>query len=137
MPANLGLAQLSNAFLIAALLCYSLAVLAFGRRSGSAARGQARARVPALVGVGAAEAGLTGDAAADGLPVPDAAPGERPAPSRSGSNPAAAAAMPGAEAGTGTGAGRWVRVALAVTIVGVAAHLLGVITRGFAVHRIP
>src|SRR5580693_8618720 len=109
MPANLGLAQLSNAFLIAALLCYSLAVLAFagdfafGRRSGSAARGQARARVPALVGVGAAEAGLTGDAAADGLPAPDAAPGERPAPSRSGSNPAAAAGLPGAEAGTGTG----------------------------------
>jgi cytochrome c-type biogenesis protein CcsB len=141
MPANLGLAQLSNAFLIGALLCYSLAVLAFagdlafGRRSGTAARGQARARVPELVGVGAAEAGLAADAVADGPPAQDAGPGGRRAPSRSGSNPAAAAALPLAESGTGVS--RWVRVALAVTIAGVAAHLLGVITRGFAVHRIP
>jgi cytochrome c-type biogenesis protein CcsB len=119
MPANLGLAHLSNAFLIVALLCYSLAVLAFagdfafGRRRGAAAGRQARARVPELVGVGAA----------DGAPA-DAAPADSPAPgsaSRSRPEPAS----------------RWVRVALVATTVGLAAHVSGVITRGLAVHRIP
>ena len=123
MPANLGLAHLSNAFLIVALLCYSLAVLAFagdfafGRRRGAAAGRQARARVPELVGVGAADSSAPGDA--------DAAPADSPAPgsgSRSRHEPAA---------------GPWVRAALVATTVGLAAHVLGVITRGLAVHRIP
>jgi cytochrome c-type biogenesis protein CcsB len=121
MPANLGLAHLSNAFLIVALLCYSLAVLAFagdfafGRRRGAAGGRQARARVPALVGVGAADGSPPGDAAPGGAPAAPSAPRSRPEPA----------------------AGRWVRAALAATTVGLAAHLLGVITRGLAVHRIP
>jgi len=122
MPANLGLAHLSNAFLIVALLCYSLAVLAFagdfafGRRRGATAGGrQARARVPELVGVGAADASSPGDAASADSPAPRSASGSRPEPA----------------------AGRWVRAALVATAVGLAAHLLGVITRGLAVHRIP
>ena len=75
MPANMGLAHLSNAFLIVALLCYSLAVLAFagdfafGRRRGAAAGRQARARVPELVGVGAADGSAPGDAALLGGPA--------------------------------------------------------------------
>ena len=119
MPANMGLAHLSNAFLIVALLCYSLAVLAFagdfafGRRRGAAAGRQARARVPELVGVGAADGSAPGDAAPAG-----------PAAVGSASRPEPAA-------------GRWVRAALAATTVGLAAHVLGVITRGLAVHRIP
>ncbi len=120
MPANLGLAHLSNAFLVVALLCYSLAVLAFagdfafGRRRGTAAGRQARARVPELVGVGAADGSLGEDGAAGGdQPAPDSV--ARPKPD----------------------AGRWVRVALAATTVGLAAHVVGVITRGLAVHRIP
>ena len=96
MPANLGLAHLSNAFLIVALLCYSLAVLAFagdfafGRGRGAAAGRQARARVPELVGVGAADGSAPGDAA----PADSSAPGSA---SRSRPEPAA---------------GRWVRIAL-------------------------
>jgi cytochrome c-type biogenesis protein CcsB len=119
MPANLGLAHLSNAFLIVALLCYSLAVLAFagdfafGRRRGAAAGRQARARVPELVGVGAAD-GAPGDAAPADSPAPGSASRSRPEP-----------------------ASRWVRVALVATTVGLAAHVSGVITRGLAVHRIP
>jgi cytochrome c-type biogenesis protein CcsB len=122
MPANLGLAQLSDGFLIATLLCYSLAVLAFagdfafGKRRGAALQ-QARARVPALVGGGA---GAAGDRPADGPPAPGLAAAEGPAGARSESR-----------------AGAWVRVALAVTMAGVVAHVLGVITRGMAVHRIP
>ncbi len=120
MPANLGLAHLSNAFLVVALLCYSFAVLAFagdfafGRRRGTAAGRQARARVPELVGVGAADGSLGEDGAAGGdQAAPDSV--RRPEPA----------------------AGRWVRAALAATAVGLAAHVIGVITRGLAVHRIP
>jgi cytochrome c-type biogenesis protein CcsB len=139
MPANLGLAQLSNAFLVAALLCYSLAVLAFagdfafGRRRGTAAAEQARARVPELVGVAAADAGVAGDAAADGSPAPVL--GDGPVPPRPVSDPVPAVSLSRPE--PVPGAGRWVRVALVVTLAGVAAHVLGVITRGMAVHRIP
>jgi cytochrome c-type biogenesis protein CcsB len=121
MPANLGLAHLSNGFLIVALLCYSLAVLAFagdfafGRRRSAAAGGQARTRVPELVGVGAADGSAPGDAAPPGSPAPGSASRSRPYPA----------------------AGRWVRAALAATTLGLAAHVLGVITRGLAVHRIP
>jgi cytochrome c-type biogenesis protein CcsB len=133
MPANLGLAQLSNAFLVAALLCYSLAVLAFagdfafGRRRGTAAAEQARARVAAaeLVGGAAADAGVAGDAAAEGPPAEGPpAPGPAAADAPAGDRPESRA-------------GTWVRGALVVTMAGVAAHVLGVITRGMAVHRIP
>jgi cytochrome c-type biogenesis protein CcsB len=133
MPANLGMAQLSNAFLVAALLCYSLAVLAFagdyafGRRRGAAAGTQARARVPELVGVGAADGSIAGDAATDGLPAPDSATGDGPANPRSVSK----------SVEPGTKPGRWVQAALAAVMVGLVAHVLGVITRGLAVHRIP
>jgi cytochrome c-type biogenesis protein CcsB len=67
--------------------------------------------------VGAADSSAPGDA--------DAAPADSPASgsgSRSRHEPAA---------------GPWVRVALVATTVGLAAHVLGVITRGLAVHRIP
>jgi cytochrome c-type biogenesis protein CcsB len=123
MPANLGLAQLSNAFLVVTLLCYSLAVLAFAgdlafsRRSGSAGRVQARLRVRQLVGVGAADG--AGDVAG-GTPGPGPAAGTAPAGARSESK-----------------AGPWVRMALTVTVIGAGAHVLGVVTRGLAVHRIP
>ena len=33
--------------------------------------------------------------------------------------------------------GRWVRVALVFTVLGLAAHVLGVVSRGLAVHRVP
>jgi cytochrome c-type biogenesis protein CcsB len=121
MPANLGLAHLSNAFLIVALLCYSFAVLAFagdfafGRRRAAVAGQQAQARVPELVGVGAADGSAPGDAPSADSPGPRSASRYRPEPA----------------------AGRWARAALAATTAGLAAHVLGVITRGLAVHRIP
>jgi len=33
--------------------------------------------------------------------------------------------------------GRWVQVAIVLTVLGLAAHILGVVTRGLAVHRVP
>ena len=33
--------------------------------------------------------------------------------------------------------GRWVQVAVALTVLGLAAHILGVVSRGLAVHRVP
>jgi cytochrome c-type biogenesis protein CcsB len=116
MPANLGLAQLSNGFLLVALGGYSLAVLAFAgdfafgrvRRSGA----MARSRVPALVGAGA----TADDDPAGAMPPP-------------GRRPAGETAL--------AGPGRWVRAALVATSVGLAAHTTGVIIRGLAVHRVP
>src|SRR5215470_16221343 len=113
MPANLGLAHLSNAFLIVSLLCYSLAVLAFagdfafGRRRGAGAGQEARARVPELVGAGGADGSTPGETPSAGPPAPPSASRSRPEPA----------------------AGRWVRAALAATTVGLVAHVLGVVTR--------
>ncbi|HEY3733293.1 MAG TPA: c-type cytochrome biogenesis protein CcsB [Streptosporangiaceae bacterium] len=129
MPPNLGLAQLSNAFLVAALLSYSIAVLAFagdfafGRRRGSSAEGQAQsqARVPELVG------------AAGGQAASDPVPGGGPATPRSEAKIAAREGLPAREGKPG----RWVRAALVATSAGLIAHVLGVIIRGLAVHRIP
>ena len=33
--------------------------------------------------------------------------------------------------------GRWVTIAVALTSIGLAAHIVGVVTRGLAVHRLP
>src|SRR5260370_14196984 len=112
MPANVGLAQLSNAFLVAALLSYSLAVLAFagdfafGRRRGAAAAGRTHARVPELVGAGAgaaetaAETAAAGDAAPGARPPPGPPPGDRPAPLPPGTGRPAARTRPGPAART-------------------------------------
>lgn len=128
MTVNHGLAHLSDHFLLATILLYSLAVLAYagdfayGRRGGEVGR-SAPEPEPELVAVGAA------DAAAG---TPSQAPEAPETP---------AAATPGGPAGPrGTpagGAGNWVRAALALTALGLAAHIAGVVTRGFAVHRVP
>ncbi len=77
MPVNLALGHVSNDFLIAALVIYSLSVVAFAgdfafgrpRRAASAARGQqAQERTTALATVGAASAAAAGDVPADGAP---------------------------------------------------------------------
>src|SRR4029077_21273393 len=75
MPVNVALGHVSNAFLIAALVIYSLSVVAFAgdfafgrpRRAAAAAHGQqARDRAAALAPVGAASAAST---AADQAPA--------------------------------------------------------------------
>jgi len=153
---NLGLAQVSGDFLIAAIVIYSLAVIgfagdfAFGRPRRAAAATAAvasRERAAALATVGAAQAAGAAEAPSAPAPAPaDAAPAET-----------AEAGSGGAGAG-GTGAdgavpvlparqvpalravweaGPWVRAAVAFSVLGVAAHLVAIVTRGFAVHRAP
>jgi cytochrome c-type biogenesis protein CcsB len=149
MPVNLALGHVSNAFLIAALVIYSLSVVAFAgdfafgrpRRAAATARGpQTQDRTAALAAVGAA--GRTAEDSAD--PTAPPVPGGPDAP-----------AVTGAPAGGPAGgfdsmpelavpalraireAGRWVMAAMVLSAVGVAAHTTAVITRGLAVHRAP
>jgi cytochrome c-type biogenesis protein CcsB len=125
---NLGFAQASSDFLTAALLIYSLAVLAFagdyafGRPRRTAA---AKAAVPATaqlatVGAGSAGGGSASDTAAPAAPVVPAAP-----------TPRVGAFKAIWEAGP------WVRAAVALSMLGTLAHVVAVTTRGLAVHRAP
>ena len=134
MPVNLALGHVSNDFLIAALVIYSLSVVAFAgdfafgrpQRNASAARGQlAQQRAAALATVGAA----SGEAPPDGAPAgPPAGPATAP-------DSMPEIALPPLRA-IGQ-AGRWIQVAMALAAVGVVAHATAVVTRGFAVHRAP
>ena len=173
MSVNLGLAQVSGDFLIAALVIYSLAVLAFagdfafGRPRRAAARATgldtAADRAVELAAVGATSAAAAeraaGAAVAEGAAVTD---GATAAAAPTGAATTSAAAATGAAAVTGGGgagaaggsegalparpepalraiwqAGPWVRAALTLSAVGILAHLVAVVTRGFAVHRAP
>jgi cytochrome c-type biogenesis protein CcsB len=159
---NAGLAHVSTDFMIAALLIYSLALLAFAgdyafgrpRRkaamlAAAAAPVAERAAQLAAVGAGSAGAASAGDAVLDG-PEPDTS-------ESGGSGPGATA--PGAgglAAGSGlTGAvtgrpvrpagalraiadaGPWVRAAATLSALGILAHVTAVTTRGLAVDRAP
>jgi cytochrome c-type biogenesis protein CcsB len=130
MAINQGLSHLSDHFLMVTLACYFLAVLAFaadfafGRRLAAE---PAEAAVPELVTAGTAAA---------------AAP------------PASAATTSSGNASTGNGTGGaastvssgrpglrdasfWVRDGLGLTMLGLLAHIVGVVIRGLAVHRVP
>jgi cytochrome c-type biogenesis protein CcsB len=138
---NLGFAHASNDFLIAALLIYSLAVLAFagdyafGRPRRTAAKAAKPAEVAQLATVGAATAGT-------GTGAETAEPGDSPEVPPAG--PASRASGAGAVPARPVGAlrsvwaeGPWVRAAVACSAVGALAHLTAVVTRGLAVHRAP
>jgi cytochrome c-type biogenesis protein CcsB len=145
VPVNLALGHVSNDFLIAALVIYSLSVVAFAgdfafgrpRRATSGATGQrAQERTAALASVGAASVGAA--AAATAAPPASSAPAASAAPSAPGS--AAPDSMPEIAAPPLRAirqAGRWVQAAMALSAVGVVAHVAAVVTRGFAVHRAP
>src|SRR6266852_4156306 len=118
MPVNLGLAQLSNNFLICTVVLYSLALLAyagdfaFGRHPSTTVI--PAAEEPELVAAGVSAAGVpaaadrAGPGSAEGGPAPGVpGPGER---SRLSWVPA----------------GPWVRVALVLNALGLAVHLTGV-----------
>ena len=168
MSVNPGLAQVSGDFLIAALVIYSLAVLAFagdfafGRPRREAARAAgldaAADRAVELATVGAASASAAeGAAVAKGAAVTGAegAAGTGAATTGAAATAGAAAVTGGAGAGAAGGsggvqparqepalraiwqAGPWVRAAVALSAVGILAHLVAVVTRGFAVHRAP
>jgi cytochrome c-type biogenesis protein CcsB len=182
---NLGLAQVSGDFLVAAIVVYSLAVLAFAgdfafgrprrRAASSGAVAEAAAAAVADAGAGAAAvagaeeqaaelatvgaagarqaAGSAGAAGSVGAAGSAGAAGLADAASAGGAPPADGAAV---GAGSGGGAvaatlparrvsalraiweaGPWVRFAVAFSAVGLLAHVVAVVTRGFAVHRAP
>ena len=156
MSVNFGLAQLSNHFLICTVLLYSLALLAyagdfaFGRHPS---QGEVpAAEVPELVaaGVPVASVPVTSVSAGPG----SAAAGSESARSESagpgsgsaGSGPGATGRAPrlpaavvqgGRSRGSRLPTGSWVRAALVLNMLGLAAHVIGVTTRGLAVHRVP
>jgi cytochrome c-type biogenesis protein CcsB len=145
VPINYGLANLSHYAFVATVVAYALAVLAFAGdfAFGREVLGQLRpAREPAadLVMAGAA----AGPAPHRVVPAEDGPPGPA-GPGTPGSRPdarAADTAMPGGGPGAPGGRdaramGRWVQVAIALTALGLAAHVVGVISRGLAVHRVP
>ena len=138
MSVNVALGHVSNAFLIAALVIYSLSVVAFAgdfafgrpRRAAAAAHGQqARDRAAALASVGAASAASAAGVAADQAPATSsAAPADDAGTMPELEVPALRAIRE---------AGRWVVAAVAFAMIGAAAHTTAVIARGLAVHRAP
>jgi cytochrome c-type biogenesis protein CcsB len=136
VPINTGLADVSNGFLLAAVVIYALAMLAyacdfaFGRKQ---ARVTSRAPAPALVGATPAEAGAGARAEAAGVPAGAGTGAGFPAETAG----AGGRAAPGRD-GAGRGRmGRWVTIAVALTCAGLAAHTTGVVLRGLSVHRLP
>ena len=161
MPVNLGLAQLSNNFLICTVVLYSLALARLrgrfriwaapvhggdpgGRGSPSLSRQayprQACPRPPTAPGpgwrrgrsaAGSVAAGSVAGGLVAGGPVA-AGPG-----SAEGAPPPGVPGPRERSRLSWVPAGRWVRVALALNALGLAVHLTGVLTRGLAVHRVP
>ena len=131
MPVNLGFATASSDSLIAALLIYSLAVLAFagdyafGRPRREEAKAAAAPAAAQLVTVGA---GASGGVSAG------------PPGTAEVSDPPAAAEVLVPRTGAVRAiweAGPWVRAAVTLSLLGTFAHVVSVVTRGFAVHRAP
>jgi cytochrome c-type biogenesis protein CcsB len=151
VPVNLGLAQLSNHFLICTVVLYSLALLAyagdfaFGRHPAKAVTPSAQAPELVAAGVPAAAAGAgTGEGAGPGSAGPgsdgpgSAGPGSAGPGSAGDAPPQPGVPVPrdGSRA-SWVPAGPWVRAALVLSVLGLAAHVTGVVTRGLAVHRVP
>ena len=128
MSVNLGFAQASSDFLTAALLIYSMAVIAF---AGDYAFGRPRRIAAAKAAVPAtAQLATVGAGAGGGAPVSEA--GTPAAPS----GPAAPARRVGPFKAIRE-AGPWVRAAVALSALGALVHVVAVTTRGLAVHRAP
>jgi cytochrome c-type biogenesis protein CcsB len=153
MHVNTGLADISNDFLLTAVVIYALAMLAYacdfayGRKKLPALRA---ATVPAVAAGEPAhdEAALVG--------AKPAAVGAPPAVAAAGAPPVAGAPAVAGGGGTGSGVpagqgpfgvikgvrsrenvGRWVKIAVVLTSLGLAAHVSGVVLRGLSVHRLP
>jgi len=98
---------------------------------------------PARVAV---PAGVTAAAAGEGGSVPSGPPPSSAGTGAAVAGPAAGAADAAHAAGTvaasrwragGAPAGPWVRVALVFTALGLATHIVGILTRGLSEHRVP
>ena len=130
MSVNLGFATASNDFLIAALLIYSLAVLAF---AGDYAFGRPRraAQAKAAAVPAAAQLATVGGGSSSSASAEVAEPPKAPVP------PAAPPAPPTGAIKAIWAAGPWVRAAVSLSALGALMHLVAVVTRGLAVHRAP
>ncbi len=150
MPVNVGLAQLSDHFLLATVFFYALAVLAyagdfaFGGRGAPRPAGKEQASQVAeqalasrsKVAVGAGVAAQT--AAAPAMPAGGAGRAAGAAPgSAAGDGAGPVVAAPSRWRAGGAPAGPWIRAALALTVIGLATQILGIATRGIAEHRVP
>ena len=149
MPVNTGLAQVSYGLLVATVVIYALAMLAyacdfaFGKDrvlTGIPAEvpDQATAEVPDLVGAAASPAGARSVAGLRGAGSA-AGPGNAGGPGNaSGAGPATVVAGSGQPAGRGPWpAGLWLRSAFGLTCAGLAAQVIAILTRGLAEHRVP
>ena len=151
MPVNTGLADISNDFLLTAVVIYALAMLAYACDFA-----YGRKKLPALRTVKASAA-----VAVEPAPEEAALVGAKPAATAGGTPPVvgtpstgggAAVASGDSPSGDATGVGlrgvikgvpdreslgRWVTIAVVLTSLGLAAHLSGVVLRGLSVHRLP
>jgi cytochrome c-type biogenesis protein CcsB len=141
VPVNTGLANISNDFLLTAVVIYALAMLAyacdfaFGKKKAPAA--QAVARVPVLVGAEPAAAGA-GHAAPPAAGTAAVTPGGGADAPTHLPNPLHGGRRSGLRAALGLDSvGRLVTIAVVLTSLGLAAHITGVVLRGLAVHRLP
>jgi cytochrome c-type biogenesis protein CcsB len=153
---NAGLAHVSTDFMIAALLIYSLALLAFAgdyafgrpRRKAATAAAPVAERAAQLAAVGAVSGGaVSAGAVSAGAVSADAAGAvaDAPAPAGTGgpagpANPVRLAARPERPVGAFRAireAGPWVVAAASLSWLGILTHVVAVTTRGFAVHRAP
>jgi cytochrome c-type biogenesis protein CcsB len=125
---NQGMATISGDFLMAALLIYSLAVVAFagdfafGRPRRTVVAAAVTERVARLATVGG---GTVDDPAAAPEAPAVAGPADYLPPARVSAWQSISQA------------GNWVRAAMALSIVGVTMQVIAVVTRGLAVHRAP
>ncbi len=153
MPVNIGLADVSNFCLLAALVIYAIAMLcyacdfAFARRRLPVAE---PARKRELVAA-AASAGTAAAAAAPAAPAVPASPASPAAPRAGTAGLEASGAVPGtpgrASQAAATGAGQagrgrsldggWLRTAFLLTCGGLVLHIIGIVSRGISEHRVP
>jgi len=151
VPVSVGLAQLSDHFLLATVFFYALAVLAyagdfaFGRRGAPRAAGPqatpvaAEAKVAVGAGVAAQIAATATETAAPATLTDRAAQAGAAAQAAGGDGAGTGPAMaaPSRWRAAGPPAGPWIRAALALTVAGLATQVLGIVTRGMAEHRVP
>ena len=158
MSVNAGLAHVSTDFMIAALLIYSVALLAFAgdyafgrpRRKAMMAAAPVAERAAQLAAVGAASTGTASAGAALDESAPNAAGPDASGPDLAAAGASGTATGPGLTARSGARpvrpagafraiaeAGPWVRAAATLSALGILAHVVAVTTRGLAVHRAP
>jgi cytochrome c-type biogenesis protein CcsB len=141
MPVNLALGHVSNDFMIAALVLYSLAVIAFAGDFAFGRPKRASAEAAAQPARALATIGASASATVAGSPETSSPVAGSPAVGGSGQDGGGSRdkmpelAVPPLRAILA--AGNWIRAAMALSTTGVLAHALAVTTRGLAVHRAP